>query len=221
MNISGWRGLFIWNNHRLLTFKVNVLDHAAPDSVVIWRRGVQEQMALTDCNLPNREEVSACWERPWRQRGEREANVHKECCHHMGNMKFRLSRDSSMKLSSHWSLLTGYWLTVALWPQLKHSVQWLLLVNGAHYTLTLAMTVSLSKAMTSLQRKDEEEEEDDAGVVMVESGGVSGSTKPLQHPSWCPSIQPLPKGQTQEEENHPSNSISERRRRIGGASRVR
>lgn len=35
-----WGGLFTWNNHRLLTFKVNALDRAAPDGVVICRQGV-------------------------------------------------------------------------------------------------------------------------------------------------------------------------------------
>lgn len=35
------RGLFTWNNQRLLNFEAGVLDHAAPASVVIWLQGVQ------------------------------------------------------------------------------------------------------------------------------------------------------------------------------------
>lgn len=35
-------GSFTWNNHKLLSFKVSVLDPAtASGSVVIWQQGVQ------------------------------------------------------------------------------------------------------------------------------------------------------------------------------------
>lgn len=69
---------------RALNLEVSVLDCAVPVSV--WQfggRGYREQMALTDCNLPNREERSIHTGRNHIDKGKR-VKKHEEHGYHMG-----------------------------------------------------------------------------------------------------------------------------------------
>lgn len=62
------------------------------------------------------------------------------------------------------------------------------------------------------------------GAWMGGGGSISAAPKPLQHPSWCPSIQLLPRGRTQEEAEHSSfqfhHWVRKRRRRRSQPSEI-